>query len=71
LHSLPVEFPGTREEEESWSDNQEQKNVDGAGEIENRDTKKYSSGRYAVVTECQKPRYGERKYDEAVCQGVT
>ena len=71
LDSFPVEFPGTREEEESRSDNQEQKDIDGTGEIENRDTKKYSSGWYVVVTELQKPRYGERKYDDAVCEGVT
>ena len=34
LHILPVEFLGTREEEESRSDNQEQEDIDGTGEVE-------------------------------------
>jgi hypothetical protein len=62
---------GTREEEKFRSDSQEQEDVDGTGEVENRDTKKYNRRRYVVVTELQAPCYGERKYDEGVCQGIT
>jgi hypothetical protein len=32
---LPAEFPGTREEEESRSDNQEQEDIGDTGEVEN------------------------------------
>jgi hypothetical protein len=34
LYFLLVELLGTREEEESRSDNQEQEDIDGAGEVE-------------------------------------
>ena len=34
LYFLPIEFLGTREEEESRSDNQEQEDIDGTGEVE-------------------------------------
>jgi hypothetical protein len=71
LHFLPVEFLGTREEEESRSDNQEQEDIDGAGEVENRDAKKCNRRWYVVVTELHTPCYGERKDDEGVCQGIT
>jgi len=37
---LPVEFLGTKEEEESRSDNQQQEDIDGAGEVEQCKTKK-------------------------------
>ena len=48
---LPVEFLRTREEEEYRSDNQEQENIDGTGEIEHRDGDKRSRRRYMAVTE--------------------
>jgi hypothetical protein len=35
LPFLPVDLLGTREEEESRSDNQEQEDIDGTGEVEN------------------------------------
>ena len=34
LYFLLVEMLGAREEEESWSDDQEQEDIDGAGEVE-------------------------------------
>jgi len=34
LYLLPVELIRTREEEESWSDHQEQDDIDSAGEVE-------------------------------------
>jgi hypothetical protein len=68
---LPVDFLGTREEEESRSDNQEQEDIDGTGEVEHRETKKCSRRRYVVVTELHTPCYGEREDDEGVCQGIT
>jgi hypothetical protein len=64
-------FVGTREEEEFRSDNQEQGDIDGTGEVEHCDTKKCSRSRYVVATEFQTPCYGERKDDEGVCQRVT
>ena len=62
---------GTREEEKSRSDNQEQESIDGTGEVENCVTKKCNRKRYVVVIELQTPCNGERKDDEGVCQGVT
>jgi hypothetical protein len=51
LYFLPVESLGTREEEESRSDDQEQEDVDETGEVEHRVGKKRSRRRYIVVTE--------------------
>jgi hypothetical protein len=34
FYFLHVELPGTREEEESGSDHQEQEDIDGTGEVE-------------------------------------
>jgi hypothetical protein len=34
FYFLLVELPGTREEEESRSNNQEQEDIDGTGEVE-------------------------------------
>jgi hypothetical protein len=48
---LLVELLGTREEEKFRSDNQEQEDIDGPGEVEHRETKKHSRRRYMVVTE--------------------
>jgi hypothetical protein len=61
---------GTREEEEFRSDNQEQGDIDGTGEVEHRDAKKCSRCRYVVVAELQTPSYGERKDDKGLCQRV-
>ena len=51
MYFLPVESLGTREEEESRSDDQEQEDVDETGEVEHRVGKKRSRRRYIVVTE--------------------
>jgi hypothetical protein len=48
LHFLPVESLGTREEEQSRSDNQEQEDIDGTGEIEHCVSEKRSRRRYMV-----------------------
>jgi hypothetical protein len=65
------EFLRTGKEEESRSDNQEQEDIDGTGEVKNGDAKKSNRRRYVVVTELHTPCYGERKDDEGVCQGIT
>ncbi len=64
-------FIGTREEKEFRSNNQEQEDIDGTGEVEYCFTEKSSRRRYVVVSENQPPSYGEREDDERVCQGVT
>jgi hypothetical protein len=46
-----VELLGTREEEETRSDDQEQEGIDGTGEVENRGSEKCSRGRYMMVIE--------------------
>jgi hypothetical protein len=51
LYFLPVESLGTREQEESWSDDQEQEDIDGTGEVEHCVGEKQSPRRYVVVTE--------------------
>ena len=48
---LVVNMLGTRKQEEFRSDNQEQDDIDGTGEIENRDSEKRSCRRNMVVTE--------------------
>ena len=65
------EYLRTGKEEEFRSDDQEQEDIDGAGEVEDRGTKKSDRRRYVVVTELHKPCYGKRKDDEGVCQGIT
>ena len=66
-----VELLGAREEEKFRSKNQEQKNIDGTGEVEYRESEKRSRRRYMAVSEQLPPCYGERKDDEGVCHGVT
>ena len=68
---VKLKLPGTREEEESWSDDQEQEDIGGTGEVEYRGSEKGSGRRYMVVAELQPPCYCERKDHEGVCQGVT
>jgi hypothetical protein len=51
LYFLLVESLGTTEEEESRSDNQEQEDIDGTGEVEQRGTEKRSRRRYIVMIE--------------------
>jgi hypothetical protein len=46
-----VEFLGTREEKESRSDNQEQEDIDGTGEVEHRVTEERGRRRDVVVSE--------------------
>ena len=46
-----VESLRAREEEESRSDNQEQDDIDGTGEVEHRNGEKRNRRRYMVVTE--------------------
>ena len=65
---LLVKLLGTTGEEESGSDNQEQGDIDSTGEVENREAKKYNRRRHARANVL---RYGERKDDEGVCQGIT
>ena len=55
----------------SWSGNQEQDDVDGAGEVENRDDEKCNRGRYVVVAKLHTTCYGKREDDEGVRQWVT
>ena len=45
------ELLGTREEEESCSDDQKQEDIDGLGEVEHRLSKKRSRQWYIVVTD--------------------
>jgi hypothetical protein len=42
-------YLGTGEEEELRSDNQEEDDIDGAGEVEHRDAEKRARRRYMVV----------------------
>ena len=65
-----VKFLETWEEEQSRSDNQEQEDIDGAGEAEQYGTEKRSRRRYMVVAELQPPCYGGRKDDDRICKGV-
>ena len=53
FYFLLVEFAGrgTREEEELRSDDQEQENIDDAGEVEHCGTKKHGRRWYMVVSE--------------------
>ena len=51
MYFLLVELIGTREEEELWSNDQEQEDVDGTGKVEHRGTEKRSRRRYNVVSE--------------------
>jgi hypothetical protein len=51
LSFLPIEFFGTREEEKSRSENQEQGDIDGAREVVRCVSKKSGRRRYIVVTE--------------------
>jgi hypothetical protein len=49
LHFRLGDFHGTGEEEESRSDNEEQDDIDGTGEVEHRNGKKQSRRRYMVT----------------------
>ena len=71
LYFLLIEFHGTRKEEESRSDNQEQDDIDATGEVEYRGGEKCNRRRNMVVIELCTPCYGEGEDDEGICDGVT
>ena len=51
LYFLLVELPGTREEEQFRSDDQEQDDIDSTREVEHRGSEKRSRRRYMMVSE--------------------